>query len=591
MELDEYEVEDEARERIIIPYKPVNRVVAAVRSGGSRPGSKTCKRKRSKSASRRQSKLKWLKIKEDLENRSSMQLTELPGRDEFDPARTQHLNRDNWVWGLKRPRTPLDTSNLRNLGVQILNPMRNDDDGNFHFKGPGGIRTTIPRPSRYKPTQSVAPGPPKKSSRKRAARSRKVASNQPVEMHRDEEEQEDPPEVDTEAHWEAKLVVSKPTRMNSLPREILREILRELLISDVQIYVYERWSKVYRAVRHRRKLGIEPAVLRVDTATYFEGIRVLYGENVFVYSLRDATGQTAKPPDDIEKMALDDGDSDDDGSSEYQADDQEDVVMDQDEMVRSRRRGVRKDWEGDIHIAKYFSLFRSTIIEAEHNRYGSETAQSMADAIRFWKTHPSPVSSTQDLLPIEEAEYTENKARQTLATTTYVKTRSQSNHVGKVTQPAKAQKSNIHTLALRIYPSKKFTEAGAVSFTFVSFFTASSPVVASLKEILPCFMRLDIDWRYLEARSLPTCLKVDMRPLNIQRMVKMMGTDMWSNDGMMLQARCEGADRATDALNKLADKLQQHCERKQAVEDGQELLEFDWGDDVTLIGDEDAEFV
>ena len=595
MELDEYEVEDEPRERIVIPYKVVNRVVAAVRSGRSRPGSKTRKRKRSKSDSRRKSKLKWLKIKEDLEISTVMSLRELPGRDEFDLAGTQHLNRDNWVWGWKPPTPPLDTSNLRNLGVQMVDPMRNDDDGEFHFKGPGGVTTTIPRPPRYQPTKSVPPVPPKKPSRKRSSRARNTTGERPAEMHRDEEEQEDPPEVDTEALWEAKLVVRKATGMNSLPREILREILRELLISDEQVYVYERWSKVYRAVRHRRKFGIEPAILRVSTATYFEGIRVLYGENVFVYSLRDATGHTARPPADVEKMALDDeddeDDDDDDGSSEYQADDQEDAVMDQDEMVRSRRRGVRKDWDGDIHIAKYFSLFRSVIIEAEHNRYGSETAQSMADAIRFWKNHPSPVSSTQALLPIEEAEHVQKKARQPLPMTTNGKTRSQSKQAGIVTQPAEAQKSNIHNLALRIYPSKKFTEAGAVSFTFVSFFAASSPVVASLQEMLPRFMSLDIDWRHLDAHSLPTSLKVDMRPLNIQRSVKLTGRDIWRNDRMMLQARRDGASRAEDALTKLADKLQQHCERKQAVEDGQEVMEFDWGDNVTLIGDEDAEFV
>lgn len=538
------------------PRTPVNRILQSVRTGRRRPGSNTGKRKRddSSSSGRRTKSRSVSRDPEDgdEEHTARQPPMELPRRHEFEKDRTQRLCRDNFRWGEPPATPPLDTTNLKNHGVRVVNPMDDDDDdGDTKYRGTLGVTAVVrSRLVEILPDSAPRQPTPRRAATRRPSARRPAPPRLPTPMEVDDDTTESEPE-DIEEPLMG-MFGKPPKTVNNLPREILRKIVRELLISQVQIYVYDSWSKVYPASRHRNKFEIESAILLVDKRFYWEGIRVLYGENTFVYSLRDARGPTAKPPADVEKLAQDDSSTqvpDDDDASEYQ-DDDADLYADEEERFRSRRRRRAKDWEGDIRVAKYFSLFRKIIIEAEHNRHGRETRRSMAEAIDFWKAAPTDL--TQPAIPIEEPKVVKKPK----------KGRARGKQIE--TQP-EAQKSNIHTLALRIFPSVKINDQKEFYFTFVSFFAPDSPVVKSLSTIMPQFTRLEINWKYLNAEPIPrpTCLNVDMRHLYIRHKVAGGAFDEWRGDKLMQAARDDGARKAMGALGRLGERMLAHCEKNE----------------------------
>lgn len=569
---------------------PIDLRLERVRNMDKRPS----KRKRGNSSAGRRSKSRSMsrdpesqghKV-QDSEAKPQRLSMELPRRDEFNPLQTQRLPPENYLWGFREPSPPLDETNLKNLGVRDVNPLDDDEEGYTSYRGTLGTRTVVPFPVPDPPSPEEPPAQPRQQppARPRGGRRTRPAQRPPTPMEVDEE-------VESEAEPEQSVGMfgAAPKTINDLPREVYRKIFRELLLSDVQIYVYERWTKVYPTSRYRNKFNIDPAILRVCKRAYWDGIRVLYGENVFVYSLRDAHGPIAKPPADVEQIAQDDSSTqiEEDDVSEYQDDGADMYAEDEERVTSRRRRRVAKDWLGDIHIAKYFSLFRRIIIEAEHNRYGVETKQSMADAINFWNDPPGLES--QPLIPISPP------ISPIQAPNNCVKKNKRTSMTKKVERkPEKPKSSNIHTLALRIFPSNKISNEGVPYVTFISFFAADSPVVEALQTIKPQFTRLEIIWKYYNPACRPTCLSLDMRHLYIRRNVAGGDKDVWGKDRLMQKAREDGVSRAMSALGRLQERLEAHCEnsqpKEQPADEGMEL-DFAWEDEEWLAQDADGEFV
>ncbi|KAI1390965.1 uncharacterized protein F4822DRAFT_168188 [Hypoxylon trugodes] len=78
-----------------------------------------------------------------------------------------------------------------------------------------------------------------------------------------------------------------------LPAEIREEILRYLLICPHDIRVFRGWSRVYP----RSKPKLDLTILSTCKLLYKQGIRILFGENTFLYDIRDpATHLAATNP-------------------------------------------------------------------------------------------------------------------------------------------------------------------------------------------------------------------------------------------------------------------------------------------------------
>ncbi|KJZ80571.1 hypothetical protein HIM_00421 [Hirsutella minnesotensis 3608] len=183
------------------------------------------------------------------------------------------------------------------------------------------------------------------------------------------------------------LILPRPKGFLILPPEVRRLVYRELLVATQPIIVHGNWQLVYR--RHSRLSGskrppkLHPAVLRCSGVIYHEARCVLYGENTFLYRLRDAAPSVV----DVARLAEDDGE--DQFEVENDEDDASDWEVEQ-RMQRSKRRrglargGRKKMVRPDIFVQKHLGLFRHIGVEAEHNRFSQSTMRSMAKAIRVF---------------------------------------------------------------------------------------------------------------------------------------------------------------------------------------------------------------
>jgi hypothetical protein len=87
--------------------------------------------------------------------------------------------------------------------------------------------------------------------------------------------------VDEEPHEED--LTMAMGAFSKLSAEVRDDIFRFLLVSHRNIRVLREWSLIYP--RHRP--GLYPSLLRVCQVFYRQGIRILYGENTFLYLNRD----------------------------------------------------------------------------------------------------------------------------------------------------------------------------------------------------------------------------------------------------------------------------------------------------------------
>ncbi|KAI1659037.1 hypothetical protein F4813DRAFT_395493 [Daldinia decipiens] len=99
---------------------------------------------------------------------------------------------------------------------------------------------------------------------------------------------EQPPSLDT-LKLESFTSVGAIVTLSCLPTEIRDEILRYILVSPRDIAVFRGWTRVYG----RRGPKLDLAILYTCRVLWLEGLRILFGENAFLYDIRD-------PPDYLE---------------------------------------------------------------------------------------------------------------------------------------------------------------------------------------------------------------------------------------------------------------------------------------------------
>ncbi|KAI0119358.1 hypothetical protein F4814DRAFT_458665 [Daldinia grandis] len=99
---------------------------------------------------------------------------------------------------------------------------------------------------------------------------------------------EKPPSLDT-LKLESLTSVEAMGTLGRLPIEIRDEILRYMLVSPRDIAVFKGWTRVYG----RRGPKLDLAILYTCRVLWLEGLRILFGENTFLYNIRD-------PPDYLE---------------------------------------------------------------------------------------------------------------------------------------------------------------------------------------------------------------------------------------------------------------------------------------------------
>ncbi|XXG99774.1 hypothetical protein Hte_006115 [Hypoxylon texense] len=79
--------------------------------------------------------------------------------------------------------------------------------------------------------------------------------------------------------------------LGKLPTEIRDKILRYLLVSTRDIKVFNGWSIVYP----RSKPNLDVSILSTCKVLHLQGVRIMFGENTFLYDIRDIIQGTLSP--------------------------------------------------------------------------------------------------------------------------------------------------------------------------------------------------------------------------------------------------------------------------------------------------------
>lgn len=204
-----------------------------------------------------------------------------------------------------------------------------------------------------------------------------------------------------------------------LPIEIRNKIYQLILVAHHPIRVQQGWSTVYPRTRPR----VTTSILRVSKMVRREATNVLYGDNTFLYLLRE----TASPPRDNEIVVQHPLAAAENPLSEHQ--DSDDDEYNCDELAV----GFNHNADVDIDIPRVGHKFRHIVIVAEPNRSEIGYLHSMANAINVFR----------QLKPI---------------------------------------RPRIHTITIEITPTR---DADTGDVTFVNFFEKTSAVMKALRG-LPC---------------------------------------------------------------------------------------------------------
>ncbi|KAF4451996.1 hypothetical protein F53441_5069 [Fusarium austroafricanum] len=169
----------------------------------------------------------------------------------------------------------------------------------------------------------------------------------------------------------ARTNIKTPRRLNlmDLPAEVREQIYRGLLVSNKPVPVYDGWKRVYQ----REKPGLETNILRVSKKVFVEASGVLYGENTFLYRLRDAPTRSQVMVN-VQELANDDVYVPEPGIRDQEID----VNRGADPLAEPVHQ------PGTIDTVKYAQYFRYITVQADHNRYSSHTKEFMADAIKVF---------------------------------------------------------------------------------------------------------------------------------------------------------------------------------------------------------------
>ncbi|KAK2679337.1 hypothetical protein RAB80_004518 [Fusarium oxysporum f. sp. vasinfectum] len=172
-----------------------------------------------------------------------------------------------------------------------------------------------------------------------------------------------------------RIKVKSPRRLSfmGLPAEVREQIYRGLLVSRKPIPVYSSWRRVYQ----REKPGLDISILMVSKKVFVEARGVMYGENIFLYLLRDAPTQYHEVAN-IQGLV-----SDDIYVPEPGMRDQENIAnRDTDPLALPIHE------PGTIDTAKYAQYFRFITVKADSSRSTPSTKEFMVDAIKMFAKTP-----------------------------------------------------------------------------------------------------------------------------------------------------------------------------------------------------------
>ncbi|KAL7925375.1 hypothetical protein ACQKWADRAFT_283838 [Trichoderma austrokoningii] len=323
-----------------------------------------------------------------------------------------------------------------------------------------------------------------------------------------------------------------PPTFMGIAREIRMKIYRHLLLNSRPITVHGEWKRVHRSNR----LSLPMSILGTCKLVHDEACVVLYGENVFVYLLRDPVySQRAilnLPTNDDVPSSDDESDS----GSEYEDEEEEDSLFCNDHGERC------------IDTDKYAHLFRKIVVEAEHNRYSRATQESMATAIGFFGTQADGVVSRGDAC-------------------------------------------NIRTLTIRVSPlwNEEGGEPGAGRFTFIDFFETNSPVIQAIKTVDCQTLHVEILTRYMSRQSSNSAitwsedgsvrLTVDRRWERYHNMVRQGRAHLGvldERDKVMRLRMREMTNRTSVAIDELARHVEAQCNERNFHQDTTMGLAVNW---------------
>ncbi|EWZ97909.1 hypothetical protein NW765_003903 [Fusarium oxysporum] len=172
-----------------------------------------------------------------------------------------------------------------------------------------------------------------------------------------------------------RIKVKSPRRLSfmGLPAEVREQIYRGLLVSSKPIPVYSSWRRVYQ----REKPGLDISILMVSKKVFVEARGVMYGENIFLYLLRDAPTQYHEVAN-IQGLVNDDIYVPEPGMR-----DQENIAnRDTDPLALPIHE------PGTIDTAKYAQYFRFITVKADSSRSTPSTKEFMVDAIKMFAKTP-----------------------------------------------------------------------------------------------------------------------------------------------------------------------------------------------------------
>ncbi|KAJ3947015.1 uncharacterized protein N0V96_003398 [Colletotrichum fioriniae] len=217
-----------------------------------------------------------------------------------------------------------------------------------------------------------------------------------------------------------------------IPLEIREDIYKYILVADEPIRVRQGWSAVYP----RNRARIRTDLIRTCRQVRKEALNTLYGENTFLYLLRDAVELPALNAQGENEIVVQHPlATDNDALSDYEAD-SADEYSDEDDVTNGPSSSsflAEGHAAADIDVRRFGHKFRKLMIVAEANRANAPYRLSMANAINVFR-------SLQPIRP------------------------------------------RIHTLTIDITPQRD-PRTGDVSF--LDFFERSSEVVRTLRG-LPC---------------------------------------------------------------------------------------------------------
>ncbi|KXH60687.1 hypothetical protein CSAL01_11227 [Colletotrichum salicis] len=290
-----------------------------------------------------------------------------------------------------------------------------------------------------------------------------------------------------------------------IPLEIREDIYKYILVADEPIRVRQGWSAVYP----RNRPGIRTDLLLTCRQVRREALNTLYGENTFLYLLRDAAEPPALNAQGENEIVVQHPLAND-ALSDYEAD-SADEYSDDDDRIPVSSSSLGNNYTGtEIDVRRFGHKFRKLMIVAEPNRAEASYRLSMANAINVFRL----------LRPI---------------------------------------RPRIHTLTIDITPQR---DPSTGDLSFLDFFERSSEVVRTLRG-LPCqFIEILVntgvsgsgiggDGEGNPAKRGQEKIRLNMKYAANIRRAKRGEKDLWRDDQVMQSYRSAKAGEAQRKLESL----------------------------------------